>query len=128
MITNTMLEQIANEVFHARRMSADKNHAAHHSGTPMVETNGEEYVLTRVLPGVKREEVTISAEGTLLTVIVKAKSVPVWGQGYADTSWTYRLGNDADVANADAKHVDGVLTIRVPIVKPKKKTHVIAVN
>ena len=121
MITNSMLEQIANEVFNNRRISADKNHL-------MIDSNGDEYVLTRVLPGVKREEVTVSAEGTTLTVAVKAKNVPVWAQGYADAVWTYRVGNDADLANADAKHVDGVLTIRIPIVKPKKKTHVISVN
>lgn len=85
----------------------------------------ESYVITRVIPGVKRDELTVSAEGENLYITTKVANPPVW-LGYGDTIWGFNLGKDADVNHIDAKLIDGVLTVTIPRLKPKKKT--VAVN
>lgn len=101
-----------------------------HSSTceSALKATDDAYVLRRVIPGVRREDVQVSTEGNTLRVTTASKDAPDFASGYANTSWTYGLGNDADVAAADAKHVDGVLTITIPRIKPKRKVYSIAVN
>ena len=78
------------------------------------------YVITRVIPGVKREDVTVSAEGDHLYITTKVNNPPSW-LGYGDTVWCFDLAKDADANHIDAKLIDGVLTVTVPRIKPKKK-------
>jgi len=90
--------------------------------------NKDETVVTRVLPGVKREEITVSSDGTTLVIKTKSNSAPAWAAAYANNTWRYNLGPSANLAAADAKHVDGILTIRVPKLKQEKNQHFISVN
>lgn len=93
-----------------------------------VKTTDDAYVLRRVIPGIRRECVQVTTEGNTLRVGTLDAEAPEFAKGYAKASWSYTLGSDADVAAAEAKHVDGVLTVTVPRIKPKRKTYNIAVN
>jgi HSP20 family molecular chaperone IbpA len=116
-----------NNYYHPKNNSylkSNKNDVAHSTA----KTTDTAYVATRVIPGVRREDVKVSVEGNTLRVDTKSNTAPTWAAGYANTSWTYLLHDDADVSATDAKLVDGILTITVPRVKPTRTVHNVTVN
>lgn len=117
-------------LFHDLGYTLDKNwpRTSGHTEVSALKATDDAYVLRRVIPGIRREDVQVSTEGNTLRVTTSSKEAPDFAKGYANTSWSYGLGSDADVAAADAKHVDGVLTVTVPRIKPKRKVYSIAVN
>ena len=90
--------------------------------------NNDETVITRVLPGIKREDITISVTDGKLSIKTKSNNPPLWAATYANNSWTYLLSPNALLSAVDAKHVDGVLTVRIPHIKQEKKQFNISVN
>jgi HSP20 family molecular chaperone IbpA len=86
----------------------------------------DEHLITRVIPGIKKEDVLVTCEGNTLLIETKSASAPAWATGYANNKWSYTLLPDSDIKGIEAKHADGILTIRVP--RLKKKTHVVTVN
>ena len=95
---------------------------------PADQHTNEAYVFTRVIPGVRREDVKVSCEGNTLRVETKSSTAPQWAAGYANTSWAFLLGDDADIQHTDAKLVDGILTVTVPRAKPVRTVHNVTVN
>lgn len=92
----------------------------------MHSSSSDEHVITRVIPGVKKEDVSVTCEGNNLVIETKSADAPTWSHGYANNKWSYTLLPDSDIKGIEARHADGILTVRVPRVK--KKAHVVTVN
>jgi HSP20 family protein len=88
----------------------------------------EEYTISYVIPGIKREEVSVSTENNVLTVSVDAPTAPHFAKDYAKFTRTYNLSADAGLDSINATHADGVLTVTIPRVKPKKKIRTVSIN
>jgi len=130
----THLEQLVYDALYAPYTNAchknggyTKNNKpeATHSATKTTDTA---YTVTRVIPGVRREDVKVSVVGSTLCIATKSNTAPTWAAGYANTEWSYLLHDDADVSATDAKLVDGILTVTVPRVKPTRTVHNVTVN
>jgi len=65
---------------------------------PKITDLDAEYVLTLKLPGVRKADISLTAKDGILTI----------------AHWRLRIPRDADVLNAKAKHVDGILTVSLP--------------
>jgi len=98
------------------------------SAHPFAKATDTAYTVTRVMPGVRREDVKVSVVGSTLCIETKSSTAPVWAAGYANTQWNYLLHDDADIPTTDAKLVDGILTVTVPRVKPTRVVHTVTVN
>jgi HSP20 family protein len=85
------------------------------------------YVVTATLPGVKKEDIHVEIDGRQVMISTEFKKPPVekkdqrslrselsWG--FASRSFT--LPHEIDRAKADAKYVDGVLTLTLPKLMP----------
>jgi HSP20 family molecular chaperone IbpA len=89
-------------------------------------STAEEHLITRVIPGIKKEDVLVTCEGNTLVIETKSADAPTWAGGYANNKWSYTLLPDSDIKGIEAKHADGILTVRVP--RLKKKMHVVTIN
>lgn len=115
-------------VYNALYGSYQSTHYATAANTSSLKKTQDAYTLTRVLPGIRRNEVTVTVEEGVLKVAVSAPNCPEFARGYSNLQLQYWLESDADGANADAKLVDGVLTVSVPRVKPVRNVHTVTVN
>ncbi len=87
-----------------------------------LESREKAYVVTLELPGVKKEDVTISVENGVLNISGEKKVTTskeesglyleerISGNFYR----SFRLSNDVDDRNIKAEYEDGVLTITLP--------------
>lgn len=70
-------------------------------------TSGPESCVIEIdLPGVKREDIDLNVEGNLLTVSAKRKQTTL--------RETFKVRNEFDVSNIDARLELGVLTLIIP--------------
>jgi HSP20 family molecular chaperone IbpA len=97
-------------------------------GTSYSRSNELEHTIVYIIPGVKREEVSISTENNILTIGLNATHAAQFANSYAKSSKSFSLSSDADLDNISATHTDGVLTVTVPRVKPKKKVRTVTVQ
>lgn len=86
------------------------------------------YVAELLLPGVKREEITIATEDRLLKVSVNSKNTSPLVAGHVTFGRQWTLGTDSDLNNITAKHEDGVLTITIPRIQPQKSVRNVTVG
>jgi HSP20 family molecular chaperone IbpA len=86
------------------------------------------YVAELLLPGVKREEITIATEDQLLKVSVNSKNSSPLVAGHATFGRQWTLGVDSDLNNITAKHEDGILTITIPRIQPQKSVRNVSIG
>ena len=86
------------------------------------------YVAELLLPGFKREEITIATEDRLLKVSVNSKNNSPLVAGHAAFGRQWTLGADSDLNNIAAKHEDGILTITIPRIQPQKNVRSVTVG
>jgi HSP20 family protein len=88
----------------------------------------EAYIYTRVLPGIRREEVSVKVEDGILSVNVNAPNAQEFAKAYSKLNLLGWLEPDADGSKTSAKLADGVLTVTVPRTKPVRNVHTVTVN
>ena len=89
-----------------------------------VSENDKAYVVKADVPGVKKEDINVRIDGNVVQIDAEVKrETETKGEGgkvlrseryYGTVSRTFSLGQDVDEAKADAKYVDGVLTLELP--------------
>jgi HSP20 family protein len=82
------------------------------------------YVVKADIPGVKKEDINVRIDGNMVQIDAEVKrekeskdeagKVLRSERYYGTVSRTFSLGQDVDEAKADAKYVDGVLTLELP--------------
>ena len=82
------------------------------------------YVVRADIPGVKKEDINVRIDGNVVQIDAEIKhEKESKGDGgkvlrseryYGTVSRTFSLGQDVDEAKADARYVDGVLTLELP--------------
>jgi HSP20 family protein len=137
-MTISNLEQLINTAFgdlYVASWPPSKNSSVHswspkaNSWNPSdLHSDENGYRIQLVIPGVKREEVSVRAEDRTLHVQVNSTCDHKFAAGYTKLSRTWQLDTDADLDNISAVHADGVLTLTVPKVKPKKKVRTVSVS
>jgi HSP20 family protein len=88
-----------------------------------VTENDKEYRVLAELPGVKKEEISITINGSEVAVAVEVKQEKVVKNGdtvlcaerfYGTIKRAFSLGQEVDEASAQAKYTDGVLELTLP--------------
>jgi HSP20 family protein len=88
-----------------------------------VTENDKEYRVLAELPGVKKEEISITINGSEVAVAVEVKQEKVVKNGdtvlcaerfYGTLKRAFSLGQEVDEASAQAKYTDGVLELTLP--------------
>jgi len=88
-----------------------------------VTENDKEYRVLAELPGVKKEEISITINGSEVAVSVEVKQEKVLKNGdtvlcaerfYGTIKRAFALGQEVDEASAQAKYTDGVLELTLP--------------
>ena len=97
-------------------------------GTSYSRSSENEHTIVYIIPGVRREEVSISTENNILTIGLNSACAAQFANSYAKSSKSFSLSPDADLDSITATHADGVLTVTVPRVKPKKKVRTVAIG
>lgn len=115
-------------VYNALYGTYPSQHYAVAANTSSLKKTQNTYSLTRVFPGIRREEISVTIEEGVLKIAVNAPNCPEFAKGYSNLQLQYWLESDADGTKADAKLVDGVLTVTVPRVKPVRNVHTVIVN
>ncbi len=87
----------------------------------------DSYVVTAMIPGVKKEEIHVEIEGRQVMITTEYKK-PAYEKkdvrflrgelSYGFASRVFTLGYEIDRAKAAAKYVDGVLTLTLPKAVP----------
>jgi HSP20 family protein len=89
----------------------------------------DDYVIRIDAPGIPRDKIEISAEGTILTVTV-VREPPVEDKAtvreihYGKFARQFTLAKEAATDRISASYADGVLEVRVPLVNQKKRIEV----
>jgi HSP20 family protein len=88
-----------------------------------VTENDKEYQVLAELPGVKKEEISITINGNEVAVAVEVKQEKVLKNGdtvlcaerfYGTIKRAFSLGQEVDEASAQAKYENGVLELTLP--------------
>ena len=88
-----------------------------------VTENDKEYLVLAEMPGVKKEEISITIDGSEVTVSAEVKHEKDIKDGetvlraeryYGRIQRVFTLGQDVDEATAQAKYNDGVLELKLP--------------
>jgi HSP20 family protein len=88
-----------------------------------VTENDKEYVVLAEMPGVKKEEISVTIDGNEVTVSAEVKQEKDIKNGetvlrseryYGKIQRVFTLENEVDEATAQAKYLDGVLELRLP--------------
>ena len=90
--------------------------------TNLYEKDGK-YHLTAELPGIKKDDISITIDANVLTVTgkkesekeEKGKNYYVKESRYGSFSRSFRLPEQVDETKVDAKLQDGVLTVSIPV-------------
>lgn len=81
------------------------------------------YTVKAEIPGVRKEDIDVSVDGNLVTITAELKKEKEEKEGkklvrserYHGSMYRgFTLDHDVDMAGADAKYEDGVLTLRLP--------------
>jgi HSP20 family protein len=82
------------------------------------------YVVKADIPGVRKEDINVRIDGNVVQIDAEVRhEKESKGNGgkvlrseryYGTVSRTFSLGQDVDEAKADARYVDGVLTLELP--------------
>jgi HSP20 family protein len=82
------------------------------------------YIVKADIPGVRKEDINVRIDGNVVQIDAEVKhekeskdnggKVLRSERYYGTVSRTFSLGQDVDEAKADAKYVDGVLTLELP--------------
>ena len=96
--------------------------------------DGNDYVIDVELPGIKKENISLSYEKEFLTISVKREEVKdknsyaLRERRYDNSERSYRVG-EIDQKTISASFADGVLSIRFPKEQPKVvSNHNIAID
>ena len=88
-----------------------------------VSENDKEYVVLAEMPGVKKEEISVTIDGNEVTVSAEVKQEKDIKDGetvlraeryYGKIQRVFTLENEVDEAAAQAKYLDGVLELKLP--------------
>jgi HSP20 family protein len=88
-----------------------------------VTENDKEYVVRAEMPGVKKEEISVTINGNEITVSAEVKQEKDIKNGetvlrseryYGKIQRVFTLENEVDEATAQAKYHDGVLELKLP--------------
>ena len=87
----------------------------------------KEHILKADLPGVKKEDIHVTVEGSTLSISGQRRKEEVqttdtWHRAERSTGWFYRkfkLPQNADLDRVTAEEADGVLTVIVPKLETK---------
>ncbi len=91
---------------------------------------GSEYVVKAEIPGVKKDDIHVSIDGSMVTISAEVKHEKEVGEGsrllrsercYGKTMRTFRLDQEVIEDKAQAKYADGVLELTLP--KKKEVPH-----
>ena len=97
--------------------------------TPMnikvdVSRSDDTYTVKAEMPGIKKDDITVSIDGGQVTISGEAKKEKEEKKGeevirsecyYGKVSRSFTLPQDVDEAKAQAKYADGVLTLMLPV-------------
>jgi HSP20 family protein len=88
-----------------------------------VTEQGDQYLVTAELPGVRKEDIQIEIDAARVTITAQAKSERTANEGervlYSERSAgkavrSFELGKDVDASQAKARYADGVLSLTLP--------------
>jgi HSP20 family protein len=93
------------------------------------------YFLTAELPGVQKDDINITVEGNVVSLSGKKSSKREKKEAnyyFSESSWgafsrSFRLPENVDENNVDARFKDGVLTLELPV-KESEKTRKIDIK
>ena len=99
------------------------------SSYPHSTANESGYKIEVPLIGISKEELNLDMElvrGTkYITITADPKNKTTWVRSY---KMSYPLEDDADIQNVEAKLENGLLTVKIPKIKPEKKVVNVKVN
>ncbi|HMB72490.1 MAG TPA: Hsp20/alpha crystallin family protein [Gammaproteobacteria bacterium] len=121
---DSLLDRYARDLVHSRGTSNDSP-PAWRPAASIVEKKGE-YVISADLPAVKREDVSVTVENNVLTIKGERRYEKSAEEETEHRRETYHgvferrfsLPDDADAEGIAAHSKDGVLTVKIPKVKP----------
>jgi HSP20 family molecular chaperone IbpA len=93
------------------------------SSYPHVLSNENEYTVELPLVGIAKEELKIHME-----LVRGVKYITIDAQPKVKTKWvtahtmSYALSDDANIDKVDAKLENGLLTVKIPKIKPEKRS------
>ena len=88
-----------------------------------VSENDQAYTVHAEIPGVKKEDIHVNVDGSLVSITAEVKKEKDVKEGdkllrseryYGSVSRTFSLGQDIDDATVNAKYLDGVLELVLP--------------
>lgn len=88
-----------------------------------VSEDDKSYSVHAEIPGVKKEDIHVTVEGSQIAISAEVKNEKDVKEGgrvlrseryYGKVSRTFSLGQDVDEANAQAKYSNGILELRLP--------------
>jgi HSP20 family protein len=88
-----------------------------------VKEKGENYQVHAELPGIKKEDIHIHIDGSMVSISAERKQEKEVKEGervlrteryYGKVSRSFQLGQDIDESKATAKFTDGVLELTLP--------------
>ena len=93
---------------------------------------GNDYVLKAELPGLKKEDIDITVNGSTITISgeksqkeeIKRKDYCLWERSYGSFSRRLAIPGEIQRNKVTSKYVDGILEIRMPKSEEAKKNEV----
>ncbi len=88
-----------------------------------VTERADSYVVHAELPGIKKEDIHVNIDGSVVSISAERKSEKETREGerilrteryFGKVSRSFQLGQDVDEARAGAKFVDGILELTLP--------------
>lgn len=121
-----LFDRYARDFAHARSLRGDET-PAWRPAASIVE-NQNEYVVSADLPAVRREDVNVTVESDILTIRGERRLEKTAEEETEHRRETFHgvferrfsLPDDADAESISAESRDGVLTVRIPKIKPSK--------
>ena len=78
------------------------------------EENEHEYEITAELPGYDKNKINVFIEHNILKLTAECKR-------YGNMIKQFKLTNDSDIENIQAKYINGILTITIPKTQTSKR-------
>lgn len=123
---DSLLDRYARDLANARGSRGDSV-AAWRPAASIVENKGE-YVISADLPAVKKEDVSVTVENNVLSIRGERRLEKTAEEETEHRRETYHgvferrfsLPDDADAGGISAESKDGVLTVKIPKLKPSQ--------
>lgn len=122
----SLMNELNNILTTANAISATGLPAYYNTGGYVESSTDTDYFLEMPIVGVPKENVKVEFEDNLLVINVAADPKSKYTRSFKD-SFVFNK-NFYDFEAATAKLENGLLTVRIPKVKPAKKTFSVAVN